>query len=331
MFVLMVILKFHKNLFFIFLGDGDLATKILGNELQGTTGVLDKLYNVSNTLIETKKTITDNKNSIAITKINENLNTLKVDFPGVTPTSYGSDAMINQFIEYNKWTDYNTPSGFQKGCSTNSKDFWSTNLNQCADGYVKVDAGAVGAGDPNCLIFNEWSAGQFAARYTPRPEGCSTTTGSPDFTNVQTAAGAYYTSFNTFSSENVKLINQLEAETNTLNGAFSSMSNKLLDLLASVDGIILPLVAIFNKYVGKAGIFQLVNCKYMGTDIRALLKVLSNDLADSAQNTYAAIIAAALFLYLGTMCMFIVILRKRAKPEGAQNVPGDVEMGQQKS
>ena len=69
----------------------------------------------------------------------------------------------------------------------------------------------------------------------------------------------------------------------------------------------------------------------MGTDIRNLLKVLSTDLADSASNTYAAIIAAALFLYLGVMCMFIVILRKRAKPEGKQNVPGDVEMGQQKS
>ena len=67
----------------------------------------------------------------------------------------------------------------------------------------------------------------------------------------------------------------------------------------------------------------------MGEDIRSLLNVLSQDIADSSNNTYAAMVAAGLFLYFGTMCMFIVILRKKINPEeakGNQNV-GDVELG----
>lgn len=67
----------------------------------------------------------------------------------------------------------------------------------------------------------------------------------------------------------------------------------------------------------------------MGEDIRTLLRVLSEDIADSANNTYAAIVAAAMFLYLGVMCMFIVILRKKEMSEeakGNQN-QGDVELG----
>ena len=72
----------------------------------------------------------------------------------------------------------------------------------------------------------------------------------------------------------------------------------------------------------------------MGTDIKALLDVLSDNMAKSASDTYAAIIAAALFLYFGVMCMFIVILRKKINPkeENAviQSEVGDVELANMK-
>jgi hypothetical protein len=38
------------------------------------------------------------------------------------------------------------------------------------------------------------------------------------------------------------------------------MSDKLLILLNSINGIIEPLVKIFKQFIGDGGIFQLVNC-----------------------------------------------------------------------
>lgn len=192
--------------------------------------------------------------------MNKQLDSSKINFPVVTSPSLGTDYYVNQFIQYNRWTDYNAPSTYQKSCSSNSRDNWTTNLNSCSNGYVKVDGGAAANGADNCLIFNEWSGAQFTQRYSPRPEGCSAETGSPDFNNVQAAAGAYYNSFNAFSASNTNLINQIQVETTDLNGTFTSMTKKLLDLIINIDGIISPLVDLFNKFVGKAGIFQLVNC-----------------------------------------------------------------------
>ena len=68
----------------------------------------------------------------------------------------------------------------------------------------------------------------------------------------------------------------------------------------------------------------------MGKDIRALLDVLGDNLAESASNTYGSVIAAAFFIYLGILCMFIVILRKKTQPEEDNKKGIDVEMGQQK-
>ena len=261
MFALMVFNKFNIIYIFFSLGNGDLATKILGSELDGTTGTLDKLYKVSNTLIQTKKTIIENKNSIAIETINKNLDDLKVNFQDVTNLAlYGTDAIVNQFGQYNKWTNYETPDTYQKSCSSNSNDFWTTSLTKCENGYVKVNGGTAAGGDKNCLILSEWSSSQQTARYTIRPEGCSTTTGSSDFNTVKGAASAYYSSFNTFSASNSLLIDQIEKDNGELNTTFTSMSTKLLNLITSIDGIISPLVDLFNKFVGDAGIFQLVNC-----------------------------------------------------------------------
>lgn len=38
------------------------------------------------------------------------------------------------------------------------------------------------------------------------------------------------------------------------------MSEKLLLMLTNINGIIEPLVKIFNQFVGDAGIFALINC-----------------------------------------------------------------------
>jgi hypothetical protein len=185
---------------------------------------------------------------------------MKINFAITTDSSLGSDAIISQFLQYNQWTDSNSNNSYQKGCSSNSKDFWTTNLDTCKTGYIKASAGAQGNGETSCLIFSEWNSGQVTSRYSSRPQGCSINTGSPDFFNVLTAINAYYAAFSSYSTQNRNLINNLQSQFNNLNTGFTSMSNQLLTLLNSINGIIEPLVKIFKEFIGDAGIFQLVNC-----------------------------------------------------------------------
>ncbi|MFM1913185.1 MAG: hypothetical protein RIR51_1023 [Bacteroidota bacterium] len=217
------------------------------------------LYNVSNTLVTTKKQIEENKNSIAIQTINQNLEILKVNFALTTDVSLGTDSLINQFIQFNSWTDYNSNPTYQKGCSSNTKDFWTTDLTYCKSGYVKASAGSQSNGDPNCLIYGDWSAAQISTRYSTNPSGCGAS-GSPDFTSVSSAINSYVSAFNSYSSSNKDLISQLELNTNSLNSGFTSMSEKILSMLQSIDGIITPLVNIFQSLIGNAGLFQIINC-----------------------------------------------------------------------
>lgn len=220
---------------------------------------MEKLYNVSNTLIQTKKQIEENRNSIAIQTINKNLDSLKVNFAATTDNSLGSDSLVSQFAQLNLWSDYNSNPTYQKGCSSNTRDFWTTDLTYCKSGYVKANAGSEPKGDPNCLVYGEWSAAQVNTRYSTRPGGCGNS-GSSDFSNVSGALNSYYNAFKTYSTANTELIGKLETETNSLNNSFVSMSGNLLTMLQKIDGIISPLVRIFQQFIGDAGLFQLVNC-----------------------------------------------------------------------
>lgn len=351
-----------------FLGNGDLAKEAFGDSLTKNTESLERLYNVSNTLIQTKDQIQANKNSIAITTINTQLNDYKINFANTVDPSIGSDSLISQFLQINQWADYNANGSYQKGCSSNTRDFWSTNLDTCKSGYVKVTGGSTSNGDSNCLIFSEWTSSSTSARYTARPLGCSTTTGSPDFTTVLAAVNAYYNAFTTYSTANTALINQLQGRFDILNSGFTSMSGKLLVMLDNINGIIDPLVKIFKDFVGDAGILALINCskffkffkffiflnlfifilylilktylflfyfylnflfdlilskilklnfnlEYMGTDIRAMLEVLSGGLSSDSSGLSGALAAAGFLLYFGQIFMFIVILRKKIQPD----------------
>ena len=242
------------------LGNGDLASGAFGDSLSGNAKNLELLYNVSNTLIDTKTQISENKNSIAIETINKNLISLKSNFIGTTSNDYGTDSMLNQFLEYNKFADKDMTDTYQKGCSSNTKDFWTTDINTCKNGYVKVSAGTASDGNANCLLYSEWSINAASTRYASRPAGCSSTTGSNDFNSVTGALTAYHTALGTYSNSNSALIDEIIGKTNELNGGFVKMSEKLLSMIINMEGVLNPLVNIFTKYVGNSGLFQLINC-----------------------------------------------------------------------
>jgi len=235
-----------------------LASNAFGTST-GNSDYLDKLYNVSNILVDTKNQIMSNKNSMAITAINFRLDISKKNIILTTDTRLNSDALINQFLEWIAYTDSSLSGTYQKGCSSNTKDYWVSDQSTCPASYTYVPTGGSGVGSPSCLVLSEWTSAQVSSRYATVPAGCAAT-GSSDFSTVSNAANTYFNAMSAYSSDNSKLIDEIKNEHVTINSSFTSMAEKLLDLLTKVEGIITPLVDIFKKFVGNSGLFSILNC-----------------------------------------------------------------------
>lgn len=220
---------------------------------------MDRLYNVSNTLIDTRNQISNNRNSIAVTSINTQLDDQKKNILLTTDSSYNSDAIANVFSEWNAYTDSSIQNTYQKGCSSFSKDYWVSDPKTCPASYNYIQSGSIANGTPSCLVLSEWSSAQVNSRYAASPTGCGST-GSTDFQTISGASNNYFSAMTDYSKENSNLIDEIKTEHTKINNSFESMAVNLLDLLGRIDGIISPLVSIFNTFVGNNGLFSFINC-----------------------------------------------------------------------
>lgn len=322
----------------------------------GNSQYLDKLYNVSYVLVDTKNQINTNKNSLAITSINSQLDEAKKNIILTTDTTYNSDALVNQFLEWNAYTDSSVSGTYQRGCSSNTKDYWVTDQKNCPGSYTYLASGGSAVGSNSCLVLSEWTATQVSSRYGAAPAGCGAT-GSSDFSTVSNAATSYFNAMNAYSTDNSLLIDDVKKQNLEINNSFTSMADKLLELLGKVEGIITPLVDIFKNLVGNSGLFQIINCgmgffifnncsefnflcvcinkeilkfyfyfiAYMGKNIGDLLTIMNDQLSVSSTNLGAVVVAVSFLQYLSVFCILIVILRKKEKAEVSGNQ--DIELG----
>jgi len=165
----------------------------------------------------------------------------------------------NVFLEWNAYTDSSVQGSYQKGCSSNTRDYWVSDSTTCPSSYTLIQGGGSNIGNPSCLVLSDWTSAQVNSRYGAAPAGCGAT-GSSDFTTVTTAASSYFNSMSSYSVDNSKLIDEIKTEHTNINSSFTSMAEKLLDLLNKIDNIISPLVNIFKQFVGDSALFSLINC-----------------------------------------------------------------------
>lgn len=248
--------KFNKKLNKI-LGDGDLGKRIFKTDTSYTQ-YLDRLYNVSYSLVSTMNTINANKNSLAIQNINAQLDLMKMNIILTTDTSLGADAILNQFLDWNSYSDSSSSNTKQKSCSTYTKDYWVSDSSTCPASYNIAAAGSTADGNSNnCLVLSQWSSAQVSSRYSSAPSGCTATS---DFSSIANAAISYFNAMKNYSLENTNLISELEAQNDDLNNAFTSMAEKLVSSISRIQGIINPLVELFKNLVGNNGLFSLIQC-----------------------------------------------------------------------
>lgn len=234
-------------------GDGDLSKTFI--PANSNSNNLDKLYQVSYTLSQTRDQIKNYTKSQAVSRINAQYNSMINDITLTTSGAQGNNDITAILNEYRGWTD-SSLSKYQKGCSPSSQDVWAQSKEKCLNDYSYVANGGK-LGDKNCVLIPEFSGATASTRYATQT-GC--TGGSTDFATVALAANAYINSLNQYINDNKALLNQLIANNNNIDTNFSDMNTQLLASLNKISGVIDPLVALFQNIVGNNGLFKLINC-----------------------------------------------------------------------
>ena len=224
--------------------------------MNGTgTEYINTLYESSAKLIEIKKAFEANKNSEAVNITTNTYKSMQNNIKLTTDLTFGNNDISTIFSEFNKWTDSSQSSTYQKGCSNFFKDAWVQIDNQCPSGYSALSSGGTSTSN-SCLSLSTWSEANTNSRYSTA--GCSVS--NPDFNSISSAAVAYYKALNQYSAANTLLLNNLINENDKLNTQFVSLAQRLITTLDNIDGIIQPLVNIFNDSLGTNGFFSIVNC-----------------------------------------------------------------------
>jgi hypothetical protein len=180
---------------------------------------------------------------------------MQSDIRLTSDSSNGNNDINIILSEFNKWSDSSLATTYQKSCSAATKDNWVQNNTQCASDYTYLAAGG-SSSSKSCLALIDWSDSQVSSRYGAT--GC--TGGNTDFTSVSQAALAYFQNLKAFIASNTDLLNKLISENDNLNSQFISMASNLLTTLNNIDGIIQPLITIFNDSLGNSGFASIVNC-----------------------------------------------------------------------
>ena len=143
----------------------------IANILEITDGLLyyfNKLYQDYNTLLQL--VYHNNLTEDIAQYIYENENLLNTFLYNISKTTSAGTHLENDISKYfnilNKYTDFGNEETYQKDCVTKMYDFWTTNKDDCPEGYIySID----GSQEKNCLVIsdNEWTEDMIHIRYLP--------------------------------------------------------------------------------------------------------------------------------------------------------------------
>ena len=170
-----------------------------------------------------------------------------------TDSTYDTNDITSILSEFRGWTDAGQYE-YQKGCSPATYDVWVQSLSKCPAGYPQ----GAGIGSQSCLLIPNFTGAQAQTRYSNQ-SGCQSP-GTNDFTSTSQAADAYVTNINQYISENTDLLNQLISQNGDINTEFVNIAQNVLIFLDNMEGVLQPLIDIFETLVGNNGIFSIVNC-----------------------------------------------------------------------
>jgi hypothetical protein len=214
---------------------------------------MKSLYEASYGLVQNQRALTKSKQSSRIAEINEKYDKSKLDILLTTDDSLGNNSIKSILFELRRWSDSELKR-YQSNCSPASEDVWVHNKNHCPSGYKINDV----LGASSCLLIPSFSKRQAVYRYSTQTE-CEIN-GSKDFKSIGEAVGSYVEKLNNYITSSNNLLENLKLNNNNLNEKFVLVAQKILIVLEKMDGVIEPLVDIFENVVGDSDFYNFVNC-----------------------------------------------------------------------
>ena len=170
-----------------------------------------------------------------------------------TDNTYGNNDISAILSQFRGWTDAGT-NMYQKDCTPPTYDVWTHNPSKCPSGYNQ----GAGIGSQSCLLITGYTGTQAQTRYNTQ-SGCQNL-GTQYFPSDSEAAKNYVTNLNQYIIDNTNLLNNLITQNGVLDDKFANISQKVIIFLGNMQGVITPLITIFESIVGNSGLFDIVNC-----------------------------------------------------------------------
>ena len=92
-----------------------------------------------------------------------------------------------------------------------------------------------------------------------------------------------------------------------MNAKFSQTISKLLILIAKVQNLVNPLVNLLSAMVGKNSFYNLINCKFMGIDLKNVINVFSGTFSTTSQGIGIMIILISFFNFVSVVATIFMI------------------------
>jgi hypothetical protein len=235
-----------------------------------------------------------------------------------TDDNLGNNSIKSILGELRGWSDAGLKK-YQSTCSPESLDVWIDNAEYCPSGYTSNAS----IGSQSCLLIPNFTQSSASSRYSEQT-GCKIT-GSTDFTSVGQAVGSYVDSLNTYINDNNKLLNNLLSNNDVINKEFVAIATRVLDFLTKMEGVIDPLIDVFNDLVGENGLFTIINCGFMKTNMNNIYIELQKEMSPKAFSLGGIIIAVSFMEYLSVILLFILINKFRKDGEDEETSYAKVE------
>ena len=297
-------------------GDGNLKEAFDVGEIMDD---LDDLYQIKDTIKGYRETINDNNTLFTIDYINSFSNGKNI----LPMAYYQTDILRSSYDNFIKITEaYNTLNDQTKSKS-NLDDFWAFKKEN-TDGYIYKEK-------PNILndfhdtsnvkkyllsLNDDWDYSEMSVIYEGFPTLNQKITNCMKTLNeVQDKITILHTYSDLSIPKNLKDINT------ELNNKYKDVLNTISDALDVTTQVIEPLYDVLNEYLGDdASIYELLNCKFLGNNIKVLLTEMHSGFGKNFYNFGFTMGLIGLLTIIGIYCTILTIsisnsLKKKDKKE----------------
>ena len=310
-------------------GNGDLKTAF---GFDDSMDKLDELYNYGDDIRQFQSNISTKTTSLVISafQINEYstkyLNHKYVDLSG-------NDQNFDSFLEeMNKYISKSGSTSYQSTSSPIYDDIFSKL--KVANGYTYLSPSntAATSNEKKLLyLYDNWTPLILEQRY----ENIDTN-GLGGYGKVNTGVSSIKTILDDLKEKNSNIYTIVSTQLTTLNTKYSSIMNIVINTLIAAAKAIDPLSKAIQDFLGQENnsIYSLMNCAFIGYDVKFLLKQLHDGLGKSFYTFASCMICMAVFLTLGLYCTVLYSIYSKDmffEEEKSKNENDDYERSSFKS